>query len=125
MAYKNPNDERARIARRKHYNRNKLTYFLNNKKKKDEMRTFLIKLKSLPCLDCKQSYPWYVMDFDHRDMDKKSGTINQVLKRGSWRLLRGEVEKCDIICANCHRIRTAKQLGYGLGSGNSVDSKST
>ena len=63
-----------------------------------------LKSKS-PCLDCKISYPYYVMDFDHRDPSTKSGQISTHRTKGmKW--VKAEIEKCDLVCANCHRIRT-------------------
>jgi hypothetical protein len=60
-----------------------------------------------PCMDCEDTYPPYVMDFDHRDPTKKSFAItdgNSLLKNRAE--LIEEVEKCDVVCANCHRMRT-------------------
>lgn len=106
MAYKNPLDERARAARRKHYENNKQQYLDRNAKKKTEMREHLIDIKNVPCMDCKISYPSYVMDLDHRDPADKVADINIVISSGSWKKFYAEIEKCDVVCANCHRERT-------------------
>jgi hypothetical protein len=55
------------------------------------------------------------MDFDHRDGSSKLGNIASLVKRWSWKRLLAEIEKCDIICANCHRIRTAQRAGWPGG----------
>lgn len=44
------------------------------------------------------------MDFDHRE-DKKFN-IAQLSKIASVEKLKEEIAKCDVVCANCHRIRT-------------------
>lgn len=127
MAYKDPNDERAKASRRKHYLNNKEQYYANNKLKKMRMRKFLWSIKSVPCMDCGGRFPPHVMDFDHREPDKKLASINTFLCRQSWTKLKEEIAKCDIVCANCHRMRTASLLGYKdfeLGSGNESLSKS-
>ena len=62
-----------------------------------------------PCMDCKQSYPYYVMDFDHRDPTQKVAHIQKMCTSASWERLLQEIDKCDIVCANCHRIRTFNQ----------------
>lgn len=67
--------------------------------------------KRKPCLDCKQIFPTYVMDFDHVRGEKKY----LVSKLRSWHYvneetIKTEIEKCDIVCANCHRIRTQQRL---------------
>lgn len=65
--------------------------------------------KDQPCTDCKRRYPPYVMDFDHRDGNTK---VNNVAGMRGWPLkkLVAEIEKCDVVCSNCHRIRTHLRL---------------
>jgi hypothetical protein len=48
------------------------------------------------------------MDFDHRDEKEKSFIISGSYNRKKEVLLK-EIKKCDIICSNCHRIRTKKR----------------
>lgn len=63
--------------------------------------------KSVPCKDCKVTYPPYVMDFDHRPGSVKSFTIGANTYGGvSMARLEEEMSKCDVVCSNCHRIRT-------------------
>jgi hypothetical protein len=75
-------------------------------------------------MDCGISYHWMVMDLDHRDPMLKEIQPAVMAIRG-WGLKRAmeEVAKCDVVCANCHRIRTAKQLGIMAceRSGNAAD----
>lgn len=68
-------------------------------------RKYLNNVKNVPCADCKKKYPYYVMDFDHRKRSEKLDHIAHMLSH-SMKYLIAEVEKCDIVCANCHRIRT-------------------
>jgi len=63
-----------------------------------------------PCLDCSGVFPWVAMDFDHRPEEQKTFTI---ASRGSCTIspsniakVEKEIAKCDIICSNCHRVRT-------------------
>ena len=62
------------------------------------------------CYDCDRSFPEWpdVFDFDHRDSSQKRTELSNMLC-GSWKKLSAELEKCDLVCANCHRIRTAKR----------------
>ena len=57
-----------------------------------------------PCDRCGIIYPPYVGDFHHRDPDLKEFTISYGSYRVSWERIVKEVEKCDYLCANCHRI---------------------
>lgn len=62
--------------------------------------------KRVPCLDCHQIYPPYVMDFDHVRGSKR-GDISTLATNGvSLTILRRELAKCECVCANCHRERT-------------------
>lgn len=62
-------------------------------------------LKSMPCTDCGVKYPPYVMHFDHRDPSTKLFNIGHIVTR-SMTLILAEIEKCDLVCANCHAERT-------------------
>ena len=59
--------------------------------------------KNVPCTDCGNHYPLYVMDFDH--LNSKEFNISHGLTLGHERLKR-EIDKCEVVCSNCHRIRT-------------------
>jgi hypothetical protein len=63
-------------------------------------------LKEKPCTDCKESYPYYVMDFDHRAGEEKLYEPNKLTLVGSMRVVIEGLAKCDVVCSNCHRIRT-------------------
>lgn len=62
-------------------------------------------MKSVPCMDCKKQYPYYVMDFDHRDGSTKEYNLSQMRFVSKEKFLE-EASKCDIVCSNCHRERT-------------------
>lgn len=68
-------------------------------------RELVRQLKAGPCIDCGNSYPHYVMEFDHA-RGEKIGTIAALASKVSLARLVAEIEKCDLLCANCHRIRT-------------------
>lgn len=76
---------------------------------------WLRELRTVPCMDCGGIFPPYVMDFDHRDPKTKLFSLaagKSLLKNRV--LLEAEVAKCDVVCANCHRIRTAAQYATGI-----------
>ena len=68
-------------------------------------RALIDSFKSVPCMDCGEVYPPYVMDFDHRPENEKSFTISKSLNVDLEKLMM-EIEKCDVVCSNCHRMRT-------------------
>ena len=68
-------------------------------------RTLINAHKTHPCLDCGQSHPPYGMDFDHV-RGEKIAPVSQMLTKYSLDDILTEIQKCDLVCANCHRIRT-------------------
>ena len=87
-------------------------YMDRARERREKLRQYVRELKeSLACKDCGKYYPFYVMDFDHIS-DDKSGNINRIASRGSWKKLREEIDKCELVCSNCHRQRTHERLGY-------------
>lgn len=70
---------------------------------KKRNKAIINEAKNRPCAQCQQSFPVVCMDFHHRDPSTKSFSIGQAMNR-SARQLREEIAKCDVLCANCHRI---------------------
>lgn len=94
-----------KIYRDKHYRQNKEKYIKKARDYTNIVRLFIQEAKSRPCKDCGKQYPYYVMDFDHLDSKQKSFS----LARGSdfsISKIQSEIEKCEVVCSNCHRIRT-------------------
>jgi len=93
---------------RSHYKRNKRSYLKRNLRAYAERRQLVLEAKSRPCADCGIQCPYYVMDFDHRDGRLKEFSLNAVHRVTKRAILR-EIEKCDVVCANCHRERTHRR----------------
>jgi hypothetical protein len=60
------------------------------------------------CSDCGLNYPSYVMDFDH--LSDKLSNISYLTSSGRTAALKKELKKCEIVCSNCHRIRTHARI---------------
>jgi hypothetical protein len=97
--------ECGKIITRRHYAQNKRQYLNRNLRSFTKRREFARQMKSRPCADCGIQYPYYVMDFDHREGEVKKYELNRIDRITTKALIR-EIEKCDVVCANCHRIRT-------------------
>lgn len=90
--WREQNNDRSRELAKRHYNK---------------IREIIETAKDVPCMDCGVEYPHYVMDFDHRNPEEKEVNV------GAARSIKKtiiEIEKCDVVCANCHRIRTWKDV---------------
>lgn len=70
-------------------------------------REFVNKVKDVPCVDCGIAYPPCVMDFDHVTGTKQGNIANAM--SWHWDKLLEEIAKCDIVCSNCHRMRTYRR----------------
>lgn len=62
------------------------------------------------CENCGESDP-VVLEFDHILQDGKRKAIAEMMSC-SWKTILGEIQKCRILCSNCHRRHTAKQMGW-------------
>jgi hypothetical protein len=65
--------------------------------------------KEVPCTDCGGRFPYYVMDFDHTGADK-SQLVSKLVNFGATQRLVDEMAKCEVVCANCHRVRTWRRM---------------
>lgn len=61
-----------------------------------------------PCVDCGEP-ELVVLEFDHVRGTKKRNISRMLECAMSWGAIMEEVEKCDVVCANCHRRRTARR----------------
>jgi hypothetical protein len=72
-------------------------------------------LSTHPCVDCGEA-DRVVLEFDHRDPSTKKDDVGRLIHTSTLPVVQREIEKCDVRCGNCHRIRTARQFGwYRLG----------
>ena len=64
------------------------------------------------CLDC-GTRDFAVLEFDHRDPTSKTDDVSHLVRQAvSWQRIFAEIAKCDVVCANCHRRRTARSFGW-------------
>jgi hypothetical protein len=98
---------------REHYAANRQRYIVLEAKRKraraEKRMLYLLAYFELhPCVDCGETDP-LVLEFDHvRD---KFFDIGAGLPDRNWQTILKEIAKCEVVCANCHRRRTAKRLG--------------
>jgi hypothetical protein len=58
------------------------------------------------CADCGYNAHPRALDFDHTGTDKAGDVGRMMHSRMAWPLILAEIAKCEVVCANCHRIRT-------------------
>jgi hypothetical protein len=100
--------------KQEHYRIHRRRYIDQAKRRKkalaaERLRYLLAYLREHPCVDCGESDP-VVLEFDHL-RDKKFG-IAQGIRDREWQSVLDEIAKCEVVCANCHRRRTARRGGF-------------
>lgn len=85
---------------------------ISNVRRQRKLNAPLIKewyysLKNKPCVDCGKSDHPFLMDFDHISDNKQESISNMVqTNRRSKKQILEEIQKCELVCVRCHRIRT-------------------
>jgi hypothetical protein len=105
MPYKDPVKQKA--AQRMHYERNKALFSSRTRDRRNKTRVFILnyKIENNICTDCEISYPPHILQFDHL-RDKSFQISTKGIKDKSIDQIKEEIEKCQIVCANCHSHRT-------------------
>lgn len=90
------------------YNRHRAEWVSHVTETRKDLKEWFRALKrGRPCVDCAHSYHPYVMDFDHRLGEGKEFKLSTMVNCGfSREKILKEIAKCDLVCANCHRMRT-------------------
>lgn len=94
-----------RILRKKHYEDNKSIEKLRVSTRKKQLRKWLNEYKLLQeCKNCGESHP-ATLQFHHTDPSIKEIAISAAVNMG-WSIARmkKEIDKCDVLCANCHAV---------------------
>ena len=75
-----------------------------------DKKATILSAKNRPCADCNKLPHLWAMEFDHRPGTVKSFSISDGESRPMAAII-AEIAKCDVVCANCHRIRTFARRG--------------
>lgn len=101
---------------KRHYQNNKQSYMNRVRTREvqvieDNQRKLTEYLASHSCTDCGCT-DIRVLEFDHV-RGKKSGNISRMVGQGcSWPTIEAEIAKCEVRCANCHRIKESEKRGF-------------
>ncbi len=103
-------------ANKIHYQNNKQVYLDRAKSRNSRVieknqRNVYAYLTEHPCIDCGLT-DVRVLEFDHV-RGKKIDSIARLVRLGvSWPTIEAEIAKCEVRCANCHRIKTTERGGF-------------
>lgn len=80
---------------------------VNERYKKNQ--ELIIQNKNAPCVTCGKSFHFAAMDFNHIDQSSKFRDVAKMLHLKQETIL-AEINKCELICSNCHRDKTQREL---------------
>lgn len=110
-------------SQRRHYKNHKADYIQRQYDRRARFYVIIYEAKNRPCGDCRHEFPLICMDFDHI-LGEKKFDIADVHLIPSEKALREELLKCEVVCSNCHRIRTSKRLLPDSATGSTALSES-
>ena len=101
---------------KQHYKNNKQPYLDRARTREilvieDNQRRLTDYLHHHPCVDCGQT-DIRVLEFDHVRGNKSNNIARMVGEGFSWSTIEAEINKCEVRCANCHRIKTNERSGW-------------
>lgn len=91
-------EQRQKSVDRQRDNRNKFRKYIQSYK------------TGKTCVDCGNEFPYFILQFDHRPDEKKLFNISHIASVRTMDRLTAEIDKCDLVCANCHAMRTWSRL---------------
>ena len=106
MPFKDPEVRRARqaIYSKTYYEKNKSEVITKINARKKVARAWFKAYKSdLVCKICKEDHP-AALDFHHKNPKKTDKKVNELVSDGHTKhRIQAEIDKCEVLCANCHR----------------------
>ena len=77
---------------------------------RDVARSWMAEMKAgVPCADCGETFPIYVMHWDHLPGFEKVASISVMVASRTRAAVLEELKKCELVCANCHVMRTVSR----------------
>ena len=119
MPYKDKDKQREKNKeyQKKHYSQKKEYYIKKAKESKLRVRQeFENYKKNLKCEICGENHS-ATLDFHHKEPNKKEIIISEAIWRWSWNSIKKEIDKCSVLCSNCHRKLHYEEKMAGGGQG--------
>lgn len=99
--------EAQRAYQRDWFQRNKDDRMRHQRQRRAALKAWVAELKSVPCVDCNDVFHHAAMQWDHRPgVDKVMNVSRMIALKPNREAILAEIAKCDLVCANCHAIRT-------------------
>lgn len=109
-------DCRCAYDRRYYAERGKAARSARHRAHINRQRAWMSALKQgIPCTDCGQSFPPYVMHWDHLPGHEKIDEVGSMVGSRRRDVILAEIRKCELVCANCHVMRTVTRARRTIG----------
>ena len=86
-----------------YYSRNKASHIVRNNKTRQKLKEMAVTYKGGKCEKCGYNKCIAALDFHHLNPLEKDFSIGNKGYTRSWENIKKEIEKCILVCANCHR----------------------
>lgn len=108
------NKKRSRAYYKRNQEKHKRTVGERRNKSKQTCREYVWEyLKTHPCVDCNETR-LVLLEFDHVRGKKDKAICHSVTNGWSIKRLQNEIDKCEVRCANCHRLKTSKEQSWRI-----------
>lgn len=104
--------------------RNRNARFLYKKKYVKALKEKLIAYKDNKCADCQYTFNGKnhtVFDLHHLNPHDKDIEVSKLIGNRAWKSVLIEADKCDMLCANCHRLRHSKEEDEKINKVEQID----
>lgn len=92
-----------KVIWRKHYDKDPSKYNKRSQYRRIKLKEQFKYMKTgLKCVQCGEDHP-ATLDFHHRDPSEKEKEVSIVAQYYGLDRLQKEIDKCDVLCSNCHR----------------------
>lgn len=92
------------------YDRDPAAVYAQKKRHRAEMLAWARSLKEGPCADCGKTFAPVSMQWDHPLGSIKTDSVSEMVNRSFSKVrILAEIAKCELVCSNCHAVRTEER----------------
>lgn len=108
--WRKKNPEKVKAANDKAYAKNGPAYYRDRYREKyNALKKKAVAYKGGKCSRCGGIFHQAAMDFHHTEPVNKTKSICRLISdMRPWKAIKIELDKCILVCANCHRIIEAE-----------------
>jgi hypothetical protein len=98
------NPVKRKCKSKEYHKKNKETIKLSLRERRKRNKLRAIEYLGGRCSACEGVFPEYVYDIHHTNPEEKDWAPAALMHYDNWEIVKPELDKCKLLCANCHRI---------------------